>query len=81
MNLFNCSRNVGWDIKIKDVKANDLEAVLLKLKQAGAKIEQGEDWLQLDMQGRRPKAVDIDTAPFSDSYRYASTNDGLKCNR
>ena len=55
---------LGGSIKIKDVKANDLEAVLLKLKQAGAKIEQGEDWLQLDMQGRRPKAVDIDTAPF-----------------
>ena len=55
---------VGGSIKIKDVKATDLEAVLLKLKQAGAKIEQGKDWIELDMQGRRPKAVDIDTAPF-----------------
>ncbi len=55
---------LGGSIKLKDVKATDLEAVLLKLKQAGAKIEQGENWIHLDMQGQRPKAVDIDTAPF-----------------
>jgi len=51
-------------IKVKGIKATDLEAVLLKLKQAGADIEQGEHWIRLDMQGRRPNAVDIDTAPF-----------------
>ena len=55
---------LGSYIKIKDVRAADLEAVLLKLKQTGAHIEQGEDWISLDMQGQRPVAVDIDTAPF-----------------
>ncbi|WP_116368574.1 UDP-N-acetylglucosamine 1-carboxyvinyltransferase [Parahaliea mediterranea] len=41
-----------------------LEAVLHKLEEAGAHIEQGEDWIRLDMQGRRPRAVNIKTAPY-----------------
>ncbi|MWN31970.1 MULTISPECIES: UDP-N-acetylglucosamine 1-carboxyvinyltransferase [unclassified Gilliamella] len=40
-----------------------LDAVLSKLKEAGAKIEVGEDWVCLDMQGKRAKAVNIHTAP------------------
>ena len=40
-----------------------LDAVLGKLTQAGAKIEQGDDWISLDMAGRRPRSVDIHTAP------------------
>ncbi|MCO6553177.1 MAG: UDP-N-acetylglucosamine 1-carboxyvinyltransferase [Gilliamella sp.] len=40
-----------------------LDAVLSKLKEAGAKIEVGEDWICLDMQGKRAKAVNIHTAP------------------
>ncbi|MDP2610136.1 MULTISPECIES: UDP-N-acetylglucosamine 1-carboxyvinyltransferase [unclassified Oceanobacter] len=40
-----------------------LDAVLLKLQEAGAEITTGEDWIQLDMTGRRPKAVNIRTAP------------------
>ena len=51
-------------IKLKDTDANQLEAVLLKLEEAGAKIEVGEDWITLDMEGRRPKAVNIRTAPY-----------------
>jgi len=35
-----------------------------KLREAGAIIELGDDWISLDMQGRRPKAVDIYTAPY-----------------
>jgi UDP-N-acetylglucosamine 1-carboxyvinyltransferase len=37
--------------------------VLEKLREAGADIETGEDWIALDMHGRRPLAVDIHTAP------------------
>lgn len=51
-------------VKLKDTDANQLEAVLLKLEEAGAKIEVGEDWITLDMEGRRPKAVNIRTAPY-----------------
>ncbi|OCG01638.1 UDP-N-acetylglucosamine 1-carboxyvinyltransferase [Gilliamella sp. wkB112] len=40
-----------------------LDAVLSKLKEAGASIEIGEDWISLDMQGKRAKAVNIHTAP------------------
>jgi len=36
---------------------------LAKLREAGASIQTGEDWIELDMQGRRPRAVDIRTAP------------------
>ncbi len=51
-------------VKLKDTDANQLEAVLLKLEEAGAKLEVGEDWISLDMEGRRPKAVSIRTAPY-----------------
>ena len=51
-------------IKVKDTRPKILEAVLSKLKQAGAKIEVGEDWISLDMHGKRPKAVSLSTAPY-----------------
>jgi UDP-N-acetylglucosamine 1-carboxyvinyltransferase len=51
-------------VKLKDTDANQLEAVLLKLEEAGAHIEVGEDWISLDMKGERPKAVNIRTAPY-----------------
>lgn len=51
-------------IKLKDANAKDLEAVLLKLEEAGADIEVGENWISLDMHGKRPKAVSIRTAPY-----------------
>jgi UDP-N-acetylglucosamine 1-carboxyvinyltransferase len=51
-------------VKLKDTDANQLEAVLLKLEEAGAHIEVGEDWISLDMKGQRPKAVNIRTAPY-----------------
>jgi len=40
-----------------------LTAVLGKLREAGAEISTGDDWISLDMHGQRPKAVDIITAP------------------
>jgi len=54
----------GGRIKIKDVQPTALDAVLAKLREAGAEIDSGEDWISLDMQGRRPKAVSVHTAPY-----------------
>lgn len=51
-------------VKLKDTDANQLEAVLLKLEEAGAHIDVGEDWIELDMKGNRPKAVNVRTAPY-----------------
>ncbi|MEX0740169.1 MAG: UDP-N-acetylglucosamine 1-carboxyvinyltransferase [Pseudohongiella sp.] len=51
-------------IKIKDTRPDILEAVLSKLEEAGADIRVGEDWIELDMHGRRPKAVSLRTAPY-----------------
>jgi len=50
-------------ILVRDTRPDLLDSVLAKLEQAGADIETGEDWIRLDMHGRRPKAVDIRTAP------------------
>ena len=54
----------GGKIKVKDTNAKLLDAVLSKLREAGGKISCGEDWIELDMEGRRPRAVDIHTAPY-----------------
>jgi UDP-N-acetylglucosamine 1-carboxyvinyltransferase len=51
-------------IRLNKIKPKLLDAVLDKLSEAGAKITCGEDWIELDMQGKRPKAVSIRTAPF-----------------
>ena len=51
-------------ILLRDTRPDLLDAVLLKLEEAGASIETGEDWIRLDMQGRRPKAVNLRTAPY-----------------
>jgi len=51
-------------VKLKDTDPTILEAVLLKLEEAGAKITTGDDWIELDMEGRRPKAVSFRTAPY-----------------
>ncbi|SDR72325.1 UDP-N-acetylglucosamine 1-carboxyvinyltransferase [Pseudomonas oryzae] len=51
-------------VKLKDTDPTILEAVLLKLQEAGAEITTGEDWIELDMKGKRPKAVNIRTAPY-----------------
>jgi len=53
----------GGSIRIRDARPEDLDAVLAKLREAGAEIECGEDWIRLDMNGRRPRAVGVRTAP------------------
>jgi UDP-N-acetylglucosamine 1-carboxyvinyltransferase len=54
----------GGKVKLKDTRADILEAVLLKLQEAGAEIESGDNWISLDMKGERPKPVDITTSPY-----------------
>lgn len=54
----------GGRVRVEHTDPSLLVAVLDKLKEAGAKIELGANWIELDMQGRRPKAVNIKTAPF-----------------
>ena len=51
-------------VKLKDTRPDTLDAVLDKLKEAGAEITTGEDWIELDMHGKQPKAVNLRTAPY-----------------
>lgn len=51
-------------VKVIDTDVHSMEAVLAKLEEAGASVEVGENWIELDMRGRRPKAVNISTAPY-----------------
>lgn len=51
-------------IRIKDTRPDILESVLLKLEEAGADIKVGDDWIELNMHGRRPRAVSLRTAPY-----------------
>ena len=51
-------------VKLRDTTGEYLESVLDKLREAGAEIEEGDNWISLDMKGRRPKAVDLETAPY-----------------
>jgi len=54
----------GGRIRINKTLPETLNAVLRKLESAGAVIEVGQDWVSLDMEGRKPKAVDVSTAPY-----------------
>ncbi len=54
----------GGHVKLKDTRPQLLEAVLLKLQEAGAELTLGDNFIELDMGGRRPRAVSIRTAPY-----------------
>jgi UDP-N-acetylglucosamine 1-carboxyvinyltransferase len=54
----------GGRIICRSARADYMDAVLLKLQEAGAHISTSSDSISLDMGGRRPKAVDITTAPY-----------------
>ncbi|MBU9857761.1 UDP-N-acetylglucosamine 1-carboxyvinyltransferase [Rahnella bonaserana] len=53
----------GGKIVCREARPDTLDAVLAKLREAGAEIEVGEDWISLDMHGKRAKAVTFRTAP------------------
>ncbi|MBK6673492.1 MAG: UDP-N-acetylglucosamine 1-carboxyvinyltransferase [Proteobacteria bacterium] len=54
----------GGRVRAHHTTPDHLDAVLLKLQEAGAVVETGKDWIDLDMRGRRPKSVDVRTAPY-----------------
>jgi UDP-N-acetylglucosamine 1-carboxyvinyltransferase len=54
----------GGRVKLKNTRPDILDAVLEKLAEAGADIKTGEDWIELDMHGKKPKAVSLRTAPY-----------------
>ena len=54
----------GGSIVLRGAAPDSMDAILQKLKDAGADIEIQGDTIRLDMQGRRPKPVNIKTAPY-----------------
>jgi UDP-N-acetylglucosamine 1-carboxyvinyltransferase len=54
----------GGHVKLKDTRPDIMDAVLQVLREAGAEITTGDDWIELDMHGRRPRAVNVHTAPY-----------------
>jgi UDP-N-acetylglucosamine 1-carboxyvinyltransferase len=54
----------GGCVRLNRTEPAHLDAVLQKLAEAGASLDRGADWVQIDMRGRRPLAVDVKTAPY-----------------
>jgi UDP-N-acetylglucosamine 1-carboxyvinyltransferase len=54
----------GGSVRLRNARPDLLQAVLEKLREAGAVIETGPNWISLDMQGKRPKGVTVRTAPY-----------------
>jgi UDP-N-acetylglucosamine 1-carboxyvinyltransferase len=53
----------GGRVRANGTRPDFLDAVLARLRQAGAEISTGPDWIELDMKGRRPRSVSFHTAP------------------
>jgi len=51
-------------VRVKNTRPEHLDSVIGKLKEAGAKVDVGDSWIEVDMRGRRPTSVDIRTAPY-----------------
>jgi UDP-N-acetylglucosamine 1-carboxyvinyltransferase len=51
-------------IKLKNTNPTILESVIMKLRETGAEITTGEDWIEMDTKGLRPLAVELSTAPY-----------------
>jgi UDP-N-acetylglucosamine 1-carboxyvinyltransferase len=54
----------GGRVRVKNTRPQHVEAVIDKLQEAGATVSNGENWIEIDMRGRRAQAVDIRTAPY-----------------
>ena len=54
----------GGHVRIKDTQPRMLEAVIEKLREAGAHVRVGDRWIDLDMKGCRPRAINIRTSPY-----------------
>jgi UDP-N-acetylglucosamine 1-carboxyvinyltransferase len=53
----------GGRVRARNAVAGHLDAVLAKLEEAGASVVRDESFVEVDMRGRRPRAVDVRTAP------------------
>jgi UDP-N-acetylglucosamine 1-carboxyvinyltransferase len=51
-------------VRVKNTRPDHVDAILAKLREAGATVTTGDTWIEVDMRGRRPNAVDIRTAPY-----------------
>ena len=54
----------GGRVRLRDTDPSLLDAVLAKLEESGAVMEKGKDWIEVDMRGKRLKAVSVKTAPY-----------------
>jgi len=54
----------GGRVKLKNTRPDILDAVLAKLRAAGADLQVGDDWIELDMTDQRPQAISVRTAPY-----------------
>ena len=54
----------GGHVIARHMRPEHLDAVIAKLQEAGAKLDIGADFVAVDMRGRRPKSVDVRTAPY-----------------
>ena len=54
----------GGRVSVHGTRPDHLDAVLARLREAGAIVTAGAERVTVDMQGRRPAAVDIRTAPY-----------------
>ena len=54
----------GGKIKIKNTVSSHVEIIIEKLKEAGAEVNFTENTIELDMKGKRPKPVNIETGPY-----------------
>lgn len=54
----------GGRVKVRNANPEHLEVLIMKLREAGAQITMGEDWIELNMHGERPKSVSLVTAPY-----------------
>jgi len=54
----------GGDLTIRGTRPNSVDSVVSKLKQTGAIIRSGEDWISLKMEKNRPKSISLSTGPY-----------------
>jgi UDP-N-acetylglucosamine 1-carboxyvinyltransferase len=53
----------GGHVRVHHARPDHVEAVMAKLRDAGARVTTGPDWVELEMRDR-PRAVDISTTPY-----------------
>jgi UDP-N-acetylglucosamine 1-carboxyvinyltransferase len=51
-------------VRLKSTRPEHLDSVIAKLQEAGATVDCGPNWIELDMRGRQPRSVDVRTAPY-----------------